>query len=149
MPPAPVDVEILGFRTSITPLPFKQSQPMLPTIAEILSIATKDLYPLLASGKLNLKTDVADPVVLATLLPSLGNLAAFLNDKLDKLAGRLLVTARVAVDDQWFDLVKPNDWDYVFNEHPELYLPMTIHAGRITFARFFPASGQKGKRPPE
>lgn len=143
----PVETMILGLRVTTTPLPFKQSQPLVPTIAELLAIASKDLAPLVTSGKLNPKANVLDPEVILAVLPMLGSLASYLENRLDKLAAKLLATTRVAVESasgdlEWYDLVKPGDWEYVFDKHPELYIPLTLHAGRVTFGRFFPARGQ-------
>jgi hypothetical protein len=141
------EAEILGCRVSTTPLPFKQSQPLLPAIAEILSIATREIAPVLASGKVNLKADVLDPAVAMAVLPSLGALAAHLDGKLDRLAQKILMTTRVAMESpsgalEWYDLVKSSDWEYVFDTRPELYIPTTLFAGRVTFGRFFPARGR-------
>jgi len=141
---APVEEEIFGVRVESTPLPFDRAQPLIPTIGEILSIASRDLAALAASGKLDPRKDVMDPRVLAALLPAMGQLMAYLDGKLERLSERLLVGTRVALPDAkgelgWLDLCKPKDRSYAFDQRPDLFLPTLLHAGRVTFGRFFPA----------
>lgn len=140
---------------STVPLLFDHAQPMLPQILEIVSIASRDLVAMIASGKIDLKADTLDPNTVASIFPSLQNLAAYLDGKLEKLAPKLLATTRVAAPTrtptgeegelEWHEMQKLSDRNYIFNEYPEIYLQVVFHAGRVTFGRFFPKSLRRGK----
>lgn len=161
--PAPVDTKVRTaddreLVVSTVPLLFDHAQPMLPQIMEIVSIASRDLVAMVASGKIDLKADTIDPNTIVSIFPSLQNLAAHLDGRLEKLAPKLLGTTRVAAptrtpsgeegDLEWHEMSKPSDRSYIFNEYPETYIPIVFHAGRVTFGRFFPKSLRRGKAAP-
>lgn len=148
--PAPVEKTIGGLKVQSTPLLFDYAQPMLPTMMEIVALATQDLAGAVASKALDPKGDLADPAIIASMLPVLKNLGAYLQGRLESLAPKILATTRVAApiasgDLEWHDLSKPKDRSYIFDEYPQLYLPVLVHAGVTTFGRFFPAIDRRGK----
>lgn len=148
--PAPVEKTIGGLRVETIPLLFDNAHSLLPTIMEIVAIATQDIAVAVASKSVNPKADLADPAVLGSILPALKNLASYLQGKLETLAPKVLATTRVAApnsagDVEWYDLGKAKDRSYIFDEHPAIYFPVLVHAGVTTFARFFPAIDRRGR----
>lgn len=131
-----------------TPLPFREAQALLPTVAQLMSEVFDNLGPAIASGRLKLDADTMDPAALGAMLPALGGLGRFLEGKLDKLAPRILATTVVIVDTgkgkEKFELNKLKEREELFDERPDLYFPVLIWSGRLTFQRFFPAK-EKGE----
>jgi hypothetical protein len=139
----PVEVELLGLKVTTTPLAFSSSQPLIPDIAQLLAVAARELSPLFKT--LNPKAMLDDTRTLMAIAPALGGIAGFLDGKLEKLAPRILastvvVMANLAGEKQAYELGKERDRNEVFDEHPELYFPVLLFAGKVTFARFFPVS---------
>lgn len=152
----PTELRILDARVLSSPLPFERAQPMIPVIGQLLSIAAREVGPLVASGKLKLKDDLGDPRVWMAILPSLQELCVFMDTRLVDVTPKLLATTRVVIpdssgEDAAFEMSVKKDMNYVFDQRPDLYLPTLFHAGRVTFARFFPASAlaARGTTPPK
>lgn len=140
----PVESEINGLKVVSLPLPFPSAQPLIPEVAEIVSLALRHLGGMVsASGEVSLKTQ--DVLKLA---PVLGELAAHLGaGRLERLAPKIMATTTVICEDvkgelQSYDLGKDKERNYVFDEHPGIYFQVLIFAGMVTFKRFFPASGR-------
>lgn len=131
----PVEETVVGLKTIVQPLPFDRAQPLIPEVMQIISIAGAEIAPLLKSGALSMKSDVMK------LSPVIGKLGKYFeNGKLEWLAARMLFSTEVHADGERFELMKDQDRLNLFNAHPESYFPLLFQAGRITFARFFPAS---------
>jgi hypothetical protein len=132
----PVTQEIAGLKVTSSPLPFPRSQELLPEVGQLMALVMREL------GSVNVK--LTDDIM--TLAPALGSLTAHLSGgTLERLAPKLLASTQVIMEDARgekavFDLLKEKDRNAVFDEHPEAYFPILIFAGRVTFARFFPAS---------
>lgn len=135
-----VTEEILERRVTSTPLPFPIAQDLLPEVGELLSLMVEQMGDALTSGKLSLKDDVL------RLAPVLGAVSRFFGQgRLTRLAPKVLSHTVVVMPDMRgelanYELGKDKDRNYVFDEQPELYFPTLMFAGRVTFARFFPAS---------
>lgn len=147
--PAPVEKTIGNLRVSTTPLLFTSAQPLIPTMMELIAIATQDLAGLVASKQIDLKGNLSDPAVAAAMLPGLRGVSAFLNGRLETLAPKILATTRVAApissgDVEWHDMSNLKDRSFIFDEYPESYFPILIHAGVVSFGRFFPGRGRRG-----
>jgi len=148
--PTPVEKLIGGLRVESTPLLFEYAQSLLPTMMEIVAIASQDLAVAVATKQINPKGDLSSPEVMASIFPALRNLAAYLQGKLEVLAPKVMATTRVAApissgEMEWHELSKVKDRAYIFDEYPQLYMPILVHAGVVTFSRFFPELGRRGR----
>lgn len=142
----PVETELCGLKVTTTPLPFPKAQELLPEVAEVLSMAFGQMGVLVQAG-LKPTDNLSSPDVIAKILPALGELARFLgNGRLASLATRVLYSTTVVVGEgsgkEILSLSKEKDRNQAFDEHPELYLPILVFAGSVTFQRFFPASAR-------
>lgn len=150
----PSDTVINGAHVEAVPLPFREAQALLPTVAQLVSEVFENLSPAIASGRLKLDAETMDPAALGALLPALGGIGRFLEGKLDKLAPRILATTVVIVDmgkgKEKYELNKLKEREELFDERPDLYFPTLIWSGRLTFQRFFPAKDkEEGDTPTE
>ncbi len=139
----PVEESFGELKVTTTPLPFPLAQELLPEIAELLGLCGKEIFALASkSGGLGRLTQ-SD---VGKLAPVLHAMAGWLgNGRLERLTPKLLASTTVVVKlpngtKEVKDLLKADDRTYVFDENPEWYLPILFFAGRVTFARFFPAS---------
>lgn len=136
----PQEVDLFGLKFTFTPLPFKDSQPLLPEVGEIISIALREFGHVIASGAIKMDEDVIK------LLPALAPIFShFQGGRLDRLAPKLLASTTVVMPDltgerRRYELIKEADRNEVFDEYPECYMPAVFLAGRRTYARFFPES---------
>lgn len=137
----PTEWTFAGVKCHILPLKFEAAHPMLPMVAELLTIGFSDIVELVKSGRIDPKADVLDPAIVMAVVPSLRGVAQFLgeSDRLSRFGPKILAGVRCAVDEEWQELAKEKDRNYVFEKHPELYLPLVFQAGRVTFGRYFPA----------
>lgn len=149
----PVEATISGFKVISEPLPFKIGQRHLPDVGELVALLFDDVAPLFASGKIKLdKLSIKDPSTLLAitpyLLPLLGKVSRHFGDgKLEYLAPKLLSSTFVIMSDmkgepQKKELANEADRNYVFDERPDLFLPVLVFAGSVTYLRFFPDLGQ-------
>jgi hypothetical protein len=142
----PIEATIAGLRVTSTPLSFSASQPLIADVAEFMSVAAKELGPVMTSGAIKVTDDLGDPKVMAALAPVLGGVAKFFGaGRLEKLAPKVMATTVVVMQSprgelENYELGKEKDRNLVFDEHPEAYFPILFFAGRVTFQRFFPAS---------
>ena len=133
----PITETICGLTVTSSPLPFARAQELLPDIANLFSLIIKEM-----GGISDLKG--TDDIV--KLAPILGSVAGFLvGGNLERLAPKILAATEVIMADNRGDKLKykldtEKDRISVFDEHPEAYLMILLFAGRVTFARFFPAS---------
>lgn len=140
----PVTEEILGLKVTTQPLPFPVSEPLLPEVGELLSLMAAELGGALKSGQVKWSDDVMK------LAPVLGTVSKFFGaGRLQRLSPKVLSTTTVVMENmkgdlQNWEMGKEKDRNYVFDEHPELYIPTLFFAGRVTFKRFFPASALAG-----
>lgn len=134
-----------GLEVTTFPLPFESAQPLIPTIGEIISITIGELRPLIQSGQVKL-TDKLDFGVIASFAPALRAVMQYLgeNGRLEKLAPKLLATTVVVMNGERYELVKEKERKAVFDDHPDIYFPTLFLAGRVTYARFFPAAFRGG-----
>lgn len=141
----PTTETILGATVEATPLPFREAQALLPTVAQLVAEVFDNIGPMIASGKFTLDLDVMSPAALGAILPALGGMGRFLDGKLDKLAPRIMATAVVIVDTgkgkEKYELCKIKEREELFEERPDLYFPLLLWTGRLTFQRFFPVRG--------
>lgn len=150
MPRVPVDTTIAGYKVTTTPLPFPSAQPLIPDVAEFISVAAGVLGPLLASGKLKGLESLKDPKTIELLAPVIGSVAKYFGaGRLEKLAPKIMATTVVVMADKTgelanYELGKGAEYAYVFDEAPHAYFPILFFAGRVTFERFFPGIGQAG-----
>ena len=138
----PVDIGPL--RVTSYPLPFEKAQPHIPVIGQLLAIGVREIAPIIQSGKVKGTDDLLDPKVMLALSPAIQAVMEFLdqNGRLEKLVSVLLGKTVVVMDGTNYEMLKPKDRADVFNAHPEHYFQILFHAGRTTYARFFPAIGQ-------
>lgn len=139
----PVEQEILGLKFTAQPLPFPQAHPLLPEVGSIIALVARELGPAIARG-IKATDDVT--VLLPALLPVVEH---FGQGRLERLAPKLLATTTVVMPDikgelTRYELIKEADRNAVFEERPDTYLPAIFFAGRVTYARFFPASALQG-----
>ena len=147
------EIKIGELRVTSHPLKFEQSQPLLPTVGQFLSVAAGEILPLLTSGKLKATDDLMNPVVMGQMAPALGAISTFLDGRLEKLAPKILAATTVVMKNEAgealnYELIKEKDRNAVFNAHPEAFLLILFHAGRVTFGRFFPAFGPSAEGTP-
>lgn len=146
----PVETKIADLKVTTVPLPFNKSQPLIPDVAEFISVAAQSLGPLISSGSIKGLDSLKDPKVIAALAPMLGGIAKFFGaGRLEKLAPKIMETTSVVMPDKTgelavFSLGKPKEYNEVFDENPHLYFPILFFSGQVTFKRFFPVSGQQG-----
>lgn len=135
---APKEIDVFGVKFTFTPLPFRDSQPMIPEIGTIISMALKEFGHVIMGGGLKADDDVVK------LLPALTPIFQhFQGGLLDRLAPKLLASTTVVMEGpdgqkQRYELMKPADREYVFDEYPECFVPAVFLAGRVTYGRFFP-----------
>lgn len=147
----PVEDEVAGLKVTVTPLGFELARELLPDVARFLTKAATLIGVIAASGVKG--TD--DIKKLLAFLPQLdAESMGLLMELLNKHAKRLLSTTVVEMEHpikgetENFELGKDKDRAMVFDEHPEAYVPICLMAGRVTFARFFPATAQpEGETP--
>ena len=136
----PVELELLGLKVTCQPLKFPEAQAILPEVMHLVSLVLKEVGTVLTEGGLNIREDD-----VVKLLPALTPLTAHFRDGLlERLAPKILAATSVVMKDlrgepSRYDLMKESDRNAVFDEHPEVYLPLLFVAGRVTFGRFFPA----------
>lgn len=134
----PVSAEILGLKVTSQPLEFPTAQALVPEVGEFIARAGRELGVAIVAG-------IKGSDDIARLLPSLDPVAIrSLLETITKHAKTVLATTVVAIADVKGDLTNRNLADdkdrlYVFNERPDVFIPIVIFAGRVTFARFFPA----------
>lgn len=142
----------LGDAVTITSeaLSFESSEDLLPEVMQIAGAAFDRIAPLLAAGKI----DGGDDIM--ALAPALGAIAQQIGGgRLQRLAPKVLAGTSVIMvvggEKLKFDLVKKDDRATVFEARPDLYFKCILHAGRLTFGRFFPGIGRgaKGKQSPK
>ena len=129
----------------VEPLPFPQAQLYLPDVTEVIAIVFDNVGAAVTSGKVKLDMDVLDPATLMVLLPTLRVLAQHMGQgRLDRLFPKILATTTVMMKDIAGTVVKKSlgieaERNEVFDEHPDLFIPVLIFAGNVTYKRFFPA----------
>lgn len=134
-----VDAEILGIKVTCTPLPFNQSQPMLPDVMEFMAVATKAVGVLINSGKLKDVASLKDPKVILAILPFLGDIGGWLQGgKLERLGPKIMALTTLIMNGERKEMSVDKDRAAVFDARPDLFVPLLLTAGRVTYARFFP-----------
>ena len=126
-------------------LPFEEAEDLLPEVADVVGTALEFLGPKIASGEIQMTMDAMKLApVLSLLAKKLGS------GRLKALAPRIMAGTQVLLDDNGekdkCDLVTKTDRARCFDARPDLYLPILFHAGKVTFARFFPAAWRGGSR---
>lgn len=134
----PITDTVVGLSVTSSPLPFPKAQELIPDIMKILGLLGASVMPLVKGG---LKT-TDDVMKLGPVIAALGNYLA--DGKLEWLAPKILASTVVIADGEKYELLKDQERNNFFNEHPEAFIPMLVFAGRITFARFFPERGLLG-----
>lgn len=130
-------------KVTSTPLPFPRAQELLPEIAELLGLAGRELVGLAGKAGGLSKLGAQD---IGKLAPVLHSMATWLGGgRLERLAPRILAATTVVMklpngEKEVKDLLKEADRNFVFDEHPDQFLPILFFAGKVTFARFFPAA---------
>ena len=131
-------------------LSFEASEDLLPEVMQIAGAAFDRIAPLIAAGKVTGDDDIM------ALAPALGAIATQIGGgRLQRLAPKVLagtsVVGNFTGERLKFDLVKKEDRTIVFEARPDLYFKCILHAGRLTFGRFFPGIGRgaKGKASPK
>lgn len=134
-----VEAEILGVKVTCTPLPFSQSQPMLPDVMEFMAVATKAVGILINSGKLKDIASLKDPKVILAILPFLGDIGGWLQGgKLERFAPKIMALTTLVMNGERKEMSNDADRAAVFNARPDLFFPLLLTAGRVTYGRFFP-----------
>lgn len=150
----PVEQELLGVKVECQPLKFEQSRMLLPDVVRFLTKAASVIGEIAAAGI----TGMDDIKKILKFLPRLdAEQTGYLMDMLERHHKKLLSSTTVIMTNpangalENFELVKADRMSIVFNERPDLYVPICIFAGRVSFQRFFPATGQpeEGTTAPE
>lgn len=154
----PVTETINGLKVTSAPLKFELAQAMLPDAIEFVSRGIKELGTLIQyakfdkDGKVEMTPELkaALPAIISSLKPSeLRELMTIINRNSFKLlASTTVVMPDVKGDMETKTLSTPKDYEEVFEEHPQMYLPVVLLAGRVTFARFFPDLVRPGGKTP-
>lgn len=141
------DVEVLGIKATIQKLPFPVAQEMLPDVGDFLARAVKELGAALGSG-----IKGTDDVVklLAVISPAeMRELLVLINKRASKiLATTVVVMEGLSGDLENWEMGKEKHRNYVFGERPDLYVPLVIQAGMVTFRGFFPDPARLGVATP-
>lgn len=139
-------------KATCKPLPFASAQPLIPEVGEIISLALTDLAPAIATG--SLKLDASLIKMLPVLFPTMRVLFAYLGvgGRLERLAPKILANTFVVMPDakgelETYEMKNEKDRNRVFDTHPEIYFPLLIMAGQVTFTRFFPAASTTSDPP--
>ncbi len=132
----PVNEEILGLRVTSQPLPFARAQELLPDALEFVALVGRGLGPVLTSG-----VKGTDDVIKLLPLMEPGILRQIMA-ALTKHAAAILHTTTVVMGGERLELMNEKSRNAVFDEHPQAFVPLVVFAGKVTFARFFPAVGQ-------
>lgn len=147
----PVEDTLLGMTITTTPLSFPVAQPLLPDVVRFLTKAGTLISLIMSSGV----TGVEDVKKLLAFLPRLDPEAmGFLIELLNKHSKVILSSTTVVMPHpvsgelENFELKDDKRRVMVFDERPDLFMPLCIFAGKVAFARFFPASDQRGEGTP-
>jgi hypothetical protein len=129
--------DILGVKVTSKPLPFEQSEDLIPDVLEIVGTVLSKL----GTGSISQLFEI-DTSRLGEML--VGAAATLGHGRLKRIAPLLLATTSVALPDltgaiERKELGKSADRLAVFNERPDLYFPILLFAGRVNFTRFFPS----------
>lgn len=141
----PVEEELLGVKVECQPLKFEQGRALLPDVVRFLTKAASVIGLIAEAGI----TGMDDIKKILKFLPRLdAEQTGYLMDMLERHHKKLLASTTVIMTNpnngqlENFELVKADRMSIVFNERPDLYVPICILAGRVSFQRFFPGNGQ-------
>lgn len=150
----PVEEELLGVKVECQPLKFESARALLPDVVRFLTKSASVIGEIAAAGI----TGMDDIKKILRFLPRLdAEQTGYLMDMLEKHHKKILASTVVVMTNpdtgnlENFELVKADRMSVVFNERPDLYVPICIFAGRVSFQRFFPGRGQPdgGTQAPE
>lgn len=142
-------------------LPYEKAEDSLPDVASFVARALeqiRDLIPAIAEFSVKGSEDVDMAMVwklLPLFAPALVKVADQMgNGTLKRLAPLILASTEVRVPDEngkmeRLELMKASDRATLFDQHPEAYFPLLFLAGKVTYGRFFPVLGLKGKGAPK
>ena len=135
---------------SSLPLPYERAEDSLPDVMRIVSAVMDQLFITGSKleGGIESMLEIEDMMKLAPLLGSaLSTLGGVLGGgELKRLAPLILFSTTVVMttetgDKETKEMYKVTDRREVFDEYPQHYFPILFFAGRVTYARFFPAKG--------
>src|SRR5690242_13850917 len=131
----PVTMEIMGSKVTSQPLRGVRAREKLPVVYEAITLGLKGIGPLFASA-------AATPAQISAALAKVDGAAGrrFL-EIVNENAAVILESTVAIVDGQKYELVNDQHRDELFDSRPDLYLPIVLFAGRVTYQRFFPDSG--------
>lgn len=147
-------MELRDAKVESSPLPYEKAEDLLPDVAHIISKAFDQVSPEVAAMVQDGDFNKDDPRVLLVLLPAVSGILQQLGGgKLRALAPRILATTQVylkneAGEIEKHDMVSKDDRARCFDARPDVYFPALYHAGKVTFARFFPGAGLSGRKSP-
>lgn len=143
----PITETLLGAKVTAMPLPGDKSPLYLGHVTEIVTLGTRLLghgFSALESGALD---GGADMLSVKTILGILATVppkeARELVELVLEIAPALVSSTTVILDGTKYELGNEDHRTALLDEHPDLYLPVAIFAGRVTYQRFFPATALK------
>ncbi len=146
----PQETTVGELKVTTVPLPYKVAEDHLPEVAMILARVMEKLV------ELGMETDIKTDADVVKLAPVLGTLAEQLGDgrlrrMVQPILSTTIVTAKIDGELEECHLLKESDRARLFDEYPEAYFPILFFAGKVTYARFFPAaallgSSKRGKK---
>lgn len=145
-------LELEGAEVHSAPLPYEKAEDLLPDVAEIVARGFDQVSPELAKliqdgGEISKD----DPRMMIVLIPAISGILRQLGGgKLKSLVPRLVATTSVIIEKDGeklkYDLVDKAARASCFDERPDIYFETLYHAGKVTFARFFPGSGRRAAK---
>ena len=145
-------LELENAEVHTSPLPYEKAEDLLPDVAEIVARGFDQVSPELAQLVHTDGLTKEDPRMMLILLPAISGILRQLGGgKLKTLVPRLLLTTQVhlkneAGETEKFELISKDDRAKCFDARPDIYFQTLWHAGKVTFARFFPAIGQRAEK---
>lgn len=142
----PKEMEFGDVKVTTTPLPYKVAEDYLPDVMLMVATVFGRLIELGGEGVMdNIDGEMDVKALIPVISPILQIAAAQLGGgMLKKLRKPLLSTTVVEAsfngEREVRSLVKDNEREEFFDEHPETYFPILIFSGMVTYKRFFPGS---------
>lgn len=156
----PKSIELDGLTIESRPLPYTNAEDIQPDVYGLLVKVVKRLVDTMGvAGVQRLAAVASDenatgPQVAAMLIAALPALETLFDQlrggELKRLAPLVLASTTVVMANpdtgkkERYELSKLQGRSDVFDEHPSIYWVAIFHAGRTTFARFFPGAGLAG-----
>lgn len=139
---------LFGVEVESRPLPFEHSQPLLPDVMRFLTSAASSLGRVVARVQ-EVKT-MDDIVALLGQLDAvtMAELMGLIVKHEKKLLATTIITMPGPTGElERHELSNGKHRAFVFEQRPDLFVPLCVFAGRVTFTRFFPAGVLPGAAP--